>query len=430
MSDSFDMSLEALQARVQLAARRLADQATERTAARIQAEERDDGAPPPTDRSPARALLPDAVQLKIHNMDNQDPTVNPLHFLEAPPDRPDGQRFDDLSLLDHGVAAPTRPASPAQQVQANDEAAEQKRSRIEREQAEAALDAKLRAMEVGELYDWKRAAVIPPVLLTAEQITAMVNLMMRILSFGLLKRANTFADIRAAKESLGARAAEELQRRKRSPASVADRLKLLSIETAATKQRERLLGARASSFWAVSPAAAARIFVERARAPNIPAHRAEIQKLGDRTSERSDEIAKIEAEIPVGVAGFLVSRKEAVQLARAKLERLKAQNKADDERRTKFALALEVMIDEFEARFAAEVLAEQARVVAERAATKAEIDQLGLELRVRLPEERHRLNDRGAVERPRESSSFDLSGDDVDQEAERARLRRLLGKGG
>ena len=314
--------------------------------------------------------------------------------------------------------------------------------RAEREAAEAELDLKLRKLEVAALYDLKKFQVAP-ILLTAEQIAAFVNLVVRIATFGVVKRANVFAESRLAQKNLAARADQEIQRRKRTPTRVVDRLKILAIQEAAAQDRQLKLSARASNNWAIPPLAEARVTTERRRdaaatragVKTIFSARADLAAAQAKEVACAEQVTAAEAAVPVGFAGVLASASSVTRAARARLADLREQQAKDQHRRERTATALEEMIDSFEAKFAAEIQAEKEQIEASRAATAEEISQLQIELRTTIPLERKALaagRDDAELElrHPGRQSDADHPPVDADADAERERLRLLAGKGG
>ena len=356
-----------------------------------------------------------------------------------PPTEADAARAQAAAGLD-----PLNFLAPVKQTPTELDDAPLDPGRAEREAVEAELDLKLRKLEVAALYDLKSFQVAP-VLLTMEQVTAMVNLMIRILSFGFLKKNNVFAESRAAKENLAERAEQEIQRRKRMPARVVDRLKMLAIQESAVEDRRLKLSARASTHWAFSPAAAARETTERRRdaaatragIKTIVSARAELASAEKKEAARAEQVTAAEAEVPVGFAGVLMSAGTAARAARARLAELRERQAKDQRRRELAALALEEMLDSFESNFAEELRAEQEQIEASRAATAKEISQLQIELRTTIRLERKTIaagRDDVELEPSHHRYQADTdqlpTGIDEAAEEERARLRRLAGKGG
>ncbi|MES2992642.1 MAG: relaxase/mobilization nuclease domain-containing protein [Pseudomonadota bacterium] len=363
--------------------------------------------------APARALTPAAAQIEQQRLNDLEAiATDPLAFLQPPPPvRPVGVPHDDAAL-----GAPSV-----------------EHHRAEREAAEHELDLQLRRMEVGQLYDLK-SYEISPLLLTAEQLTALVNLMLKIMSLGLVKRSNVFAEARAAQENLADRAEQELARRKRTPASVAEKVKALGVEEKALATRKLQLSAR-TSIYTQSPArASARALVERRHdaaaaartgAPTIAARREALAAVAESVRVQAAEIT--EAELAARAApgagrgsltGLMQSMSSNSKAARARLAALREQQVRDEQRRERAALALEMMLDAFERDFAAEIEAEQERIEAERKATRQEIERLELELRTRMPEERRALERGQLVDQLRHVGAEEAGSSAPDTEVE------------
>lgn len=342
------------------------------------------------------------------------------------------------------AAGPLDFLAPVEQAPAELDDALLDPGRAEREAAEAELDLKLRKLEVAALYDLKSFQVAP-IWLTAEQITALVNLVVKIATFGVVKRANVFAESRLAQKNLAARADQEIQRRKRTPTRVVERLKILAIQEAAAKDRQLKLSARASNNWAIPPLQEARVTTERRRdaaatragVKTIFSARADLAAAQAKEVARAEQVTAAEAAVPLGFAGVLSSASTVTRSARARLAELREQQAKDQHRRERTAAALEEMIDSFEAKFAAEIQAEKEQIEASRAAAAEEISRLQIELRTTIPLERKTIaagRDDAELELGHPGRQTDADHPpvdaDADSDAERERLRLLAGKGG
>ena len=366
---------------------------------------------------PARALPPvEADAARAQAAAGPDP----LDFLT--PVEPAPATHDDASL-----AAARR-----------DEDVADLQARSAREAAELELDAELRRLDVSGLYDLKKCHRLPPIVLTIEQIVAIVNLMVRILTLGLIKRQNILTDDRLAREALAQRAEAELQRRKRTPVGLAAKKAALDDQLATIRARKSQLESRAkragSSLDEGAIGRAAREKVEdrndiaaaMAGRPTISDTREALHKLDARVEELEEErgAAEAQAHVPSGLAGALVSATSSrVRAARERLAAIKLQHDRDSKRRAAMARALQDLIDLFEREFAARILEEAAAIREERRATAEEIEKLGLELR-ELPA--HLVAE---ADRPSEPADDAEDEAEAERERERERIRRLLAKG-
>ena len=180
---------------------------------------------------PARALPPAAIdQAKEAAMtDTTLDFLNP-HPQPRPADVPlDDTRLLPLSTTDEAVARHKKKLKTEQEDR-------------DRDQALLELQTSVRNLSVKELLDLK--SNVPPFVLTAATIERLINLMVRLLSLGLVKRVDNLSDALAARQQLQQFAEGELDRRRRSPATVARRKEALDEYAAEVEWRSKALNTR------------------------------------------------------------------------------------------------------------------------------------------------------------------------------------------
>ena len=358
-----------------------------------------------TSRTDTRALAPSAARAAVVEMST--PTAgDPLAFLAtAPAPRLAGQPLDDAALV-------SQPAEAEAEVDADTARAARE---AERDQAEATLDRELRRMSVAALLDVKSAGNVEPVELQVERLLALLSLMLRILSFGLVKKSNALQDARVVRQALADRASDELQRRKRTPNTVAERLRAIDVEATALGGRRDEIHARAVKRQVAgdTPATVARARVqraydaERARAglPTLAARRQLVDTLTTETATLEGERAQAEADIPRGF-GAALGGMVMVDGSRHRLqERLRdVQRKLDmaQARRKRFAAELDLLLAEFERRVREQIEGEIQAVKASLDAERLEVEQIEIELRTTIPLERRAAERNGVADRMRD----------------------------
>lgn len=378
-----------LRERAQAQAEQVAGAARERAEHRVAA--RLDKQPQPVSQ-PARAMLPGTIdQAKEATM-----TDTTLDFLNPPPP----PRPDDVPLDDAGLVPTTLTGSAA-----NGEAQARHKKKLEvmqedrdraRDQAELDMLAALKRLSVKELLDLR--STVSPLVMSLASIEALINLMIRLFTLGLVKRVNTLGDALAARAELAERAEKELGRRRRSPATVADRIAALNEYAEAVEGRGKMLVDRHSLRTMPDAHAGAR----RARAADDL--RARVRAAFDRKrvaaalptieQRQAEHNAAREAHrraraendlVPAGFTGLLITKTQRDAGVAAKAAAVLALRQAAERRETAKA-QLQMLIDEVEA-----VALEHEQQAAEQAvaAEKAEAlerDALARELRA-LPEQ-------------------------------------------
>ena len=168
---------------------------------------------------------------------------DPLEFL-APAELAPTVR-DDAPL----VAAPAASQMPTATQAERDAWADATRKRDERDRIDQdqELQAELRALSVHQLLDL-RSSRVDELFLTAALLQKLLNLMFKVLSkvlsISLVRREDSIFNALAARRKLAELADAELERRKRSPASAADRRAALSEHQAALQERDKVLADR------------------------------------------------------------------------------------------------------------------------------------------------------------------------------------------
>lgn len=225
-----------------LAARVVVDAADRRAVELVAA--RLDKQPEPAVPHPARALPPSAAnRAKEAAIIMTDDTLAFLNLnLNPPPKpRPDGLPLDDAELRAPVPAVASATRSPSTSSPAEDAA--ERRRRHDEEVAVFDMQAALRKLTIAQLLDLR--STVPPFLLSAAALERLVNLMIRLLSCGLVNRVNSLSDALSARHRLREYGEAELAQRRKSPASAADRLTALSEYQSAVQARDGMLGDRA-----------------------------------------------------------------------------------------------------------------------------------------------------------------------------------------
>ena len=225
-----------------LAARVVVDAADRRAVELVAA--RLDKQPEPAVPHSARALPPAAIdQAKEASIIMNDDTLAFLNLNPSPSPRPDGQPLDDAELRAPVPAVAVAPATRSPSTSTPAEDAAERRRRHDEEVAVFDMQAALRKLTIAQLLDLR--STVPPFLLSAAALEKLLNLMIRLLSCGLVKRVNSLSDALSARRRLQGYGEAELAQRRKSPASAADRLTALSEYQSAVQERDNLLEDRA-----------------------------------------------------------------------------------------------------------------------------------------------------------------------------------------
>ena len=385
MTVPFDMSPEALRARAKRAVGDLRDRATDAVASRLAKQ-------PAQVLQQARALTPEASSKAKEAITMNDD----LAFLNSPPP----PHPADVPLHDAGLV-PTLTGSVA--AGGETQARYKKKLEVEqegrdRDQAELELIAEIKRMSVRQLLDLKSSANVPPFFLSAAAIEKLVNLLIRLATLGLVRRVDTFAAALAARDKLRAYAEAELDARRRSPATVADRKKALAEYAESVQERGKMLGDRHSLRTMPDAHAGAR----RARAADDLRTRVRAEFDRKRATKGAATIEQRQVEysaareahrraraendlVPAGLTGLLITKSQRDASTAAKAAAVLALKDAA-QRRKAAQEQLQLLFDEVEA-----AAIEHEQQVAEQAAAveKAEAherDALARELRA-LPEQ-------------------------------------------
>ena len=379
------------------------------------------GARPEPVPQPPRTLLPAAIALAKEAIMTNDP----LDFLSSPlpPAAPSLVPFAPV-LVSEAAAGDLTALELAK-----------------RDEAELEFLRSLRAMSILQLLDLRKLDV-PPLVLTAEAIENMVNLVLKLLTFGLVRRAGSIESAVSARRRLQELAEGELARRRRAPQSQSGKREALAKHVAALKKREVGLVERASNRTMPDARAAERAAARRVKLfkeneagfdrlqvsrelPTIAARRATLA-----AAARAAKL--IEDEVPVAMGMVMMPKAKAKALA-ARADHA-ARLLAAAARRQAAAAALQLFLDQVEdavaariAEDAAEVAAVAARELEEKKLIEQELKDLGPDLvALRAGADRERIGDaaRGFIEAEAARDESDLG-----LEAERAALRRALGKG-
>ncbi len=384
---------------------------------------------------PARALSPEAItQAKEAAMND-----TALDFLNVPPP----PRPADVPVDDTGPVPSFAALSTEAEVE-HKKTLETAREDRERDQAMLDMQAEIRSMSVKALLDLK--SNVPPFVLTAAMIERLISLMVRLLTLGLVKRVDNLSDALAARQQLQQLAAVELDRRRRSLATVADRKEALRGYSEEVEWRSRALNKRQSDQSAAA--------IHRDRAAEAAVLRSQLEAGLDRrqVARGHDTIKTRRAEhqaamlahraardahlVPAGFAGLLITKAQRDASVAAKTAAtLTLKNAA--QRREATRLQLQLLLDEVEAAAIEHERQAAERVAAIKKAEAREADALARELHS-LPEQmrevgaaaqRERVGQRAAelvadADRPRTQAELES------EEAERLLRQRDLANRG
>jgi hypothetical protein len=267
--------------------------------------------------------------------------------------------LDDAPLVVVGLASQPQ-ADP-------DEEAEMARARAavaNRNEADEELSRELRALNAKQLQELRNTSKRPldELVITAVLIEKLLALAARILSFGMWKTSTPMADALRSRERVAEAADDEINRRHRTPHTVADRMKFLKEHKAALDSRRIQLDARQTmlDLSKYQPAPEHPRVTEMKR--KLPQHEARLEKVNSEEPSRVSRLMK--------TAVFLAWQK---RLARAEELREMTRQQVDD------------LIVEIQAAAAAQK-AENAEAAA--AANKVFVDEaevIKIELRDRVP---------------------------------------------
>ena len=349
---------------------------------------------------------------------------------------------DKLNFLNPAAPLP-RPADVPLALD-DDEDDDVRRRRLEREEADRELEAELRKLSVAELLDL-RSSKVDDLYITAALLQKLVNLMLRILSLGLVNRSDTLSNALAARRQIGERAEAELARRRRSPESASGRLAALAGHQAALQERDQRLAGRHESRRLASLDLGETERAKQARQARLKQLEAGFDRLQASrgldtvTKRRADrdavqaELRAAQDDVPVGFGLLMLPARRQV-IAEANAARAKRLASA-----MKQAKAMQAALQEFMDQILAELHREQDAATEKRAAAirneQIERDALLRELRD-LPGQL--LSAKAEVNRERVGAAAIGIVTDADKsptmthidEEERARLRRLAAKGG
>ena len=384
LSSSLELR-ERAQLQIEQVARVARGRAEQRVAARLDKQSK-------SVSQPARAFALEA----IHEAKEAITMDDTFDFLNPPPlPRPAGVPLDDAGLV------PTLTGSAA----AGGEAQARHRKKLEveqegrdRDQAELELIAEVKRLSVRQLLDLQSSADVPPFFLSAAAIEKLINLLIRLATLGLVRRVDTFAAPLAARDKLRAYAEAELNARRRSPATVADRKKALSEYAEAVQERGEMLVDRRS----LRTMPDAHAGVRRARAAGDLRARVRAEFDRKRATDGAPTIEQRQAEynatreahrraraendlVPAGLTGLLITKSQRDASTAAKAAAVLALKDAAGRRETT-RHQLQLLLDEVEA---AAVEHEQQAAEQAAAVEKAEArerDDIARELRA-LPEQ-------------------------------------------
>ena len=419
-----------LRGRAHAQAEQVAEAARERAEQRVAA--RLDKQPEPV-HPPARALPLAAIHEAKEAATAMNDTT--LDFLNPPP----SPRPADVPLDDAGLT-PLASGEAANAAGQHKKKLKTEQEDRDRDQAMLEMQTEIRKLSVKELLDLK--SHVPPFVLTAAMIERLISLMIRLLTLGLVKRVDNLSDALAARQQLQQLAEAELDRRRRLPATVADRKEALREYGAAVEWRSKALNERRTLRSMPDPRAdehrARRATDLRQRIEDAFDQRraaASLETIKTRRAAHDDaraEHRRVRAEndkVPGGFAGLLITRVQRDAAAAAKVAAALLLKSAA-ERREAAKEQLQLLLDEIEQ---AAVVHEQHAAEEAAAAEKAEARErelLAKELRS-LPDQlreigaavqRERVGQRAAelvadADRPRTLAEVEA--------AEAERLRRI-----
>ena len=380
--------------------------------------------------SQARALSPGATaQAKEATMNVNDP----FDFLTPPPPPP----------IYGGLAA---------RAEEDDDA----RRRRQRDELDLEIQADLRKLSVRELLDLQNPK-IPDFFLSAAALQALLNMILRWLSLGVIRKENTLSNALDAREHLTKIAGAELARRRRTPGGAKERRDALAERQALLQKRNEALDDKGSERLQIAQDLHGAAHRRQARAQRRKELEAGFDRLQvsrglatikKRRAERDAAVTEHRAArdgVPVAMGMLMVpARRAARQIENAaRAKRLAA------------AVARRAAAQAALAEFMDQILEEQRREEEEKAASieiamaseKKEHEAISRELR-ELPDQVLAANAEAAAEAKSAAAAAVAARDEVSQqpavraqggeaedaegvnEAERARLRRLAGKGG
>ena len=426
----FDQNDQAADA-ARVAARVVVDAADRNAAERVAA--RLDKQPQPAPVSqPARALTPEASS-KAKEAVMTDTTLDFLN--PPPPPRPSGMPLDDTGLSMPSAASADGEARHKKKLKTEQE-------ERDRDQAELAMLAEVRKLSVKQLLDLR--SNVPPFVLSVAAIERLVNLMIRLLSLFFVKRVDKLSDALAARQRLQELAADELDRRRRSPRTVAERKAALDEYHGAVKERSLALGNRQSVRKNAEP--------YRDRTAEAVTLRAQFEDALERrqAARGHDTIAARRAAyhaaalaqraardlVPAGLAGLLITRAARDAAAAAKAAAAVSLKQAA-ERRAAAKQQLQLLLDEVEADAIAHQQETEEKAAAIKKAETVEVDALARELRA-LPDELRQVgtaaervrHQQHAVELVAEFNRPKTAAELAAAEAERLRLLALTNRRG
>ena len=444
----FDMS-PALQARAQAQAGHVAEAARGRAEEQVTARlnRQPQPAQPVPQHQQARALTPGA----IHKAKEAAAIMNDdkLDFLHVPPP----PRPIDVPIDDAGLAVQAAPPTAgcgggdaAEEVNAR-----ARTRRLQEDDERARLSAEMRRLNSAQLIELRNVSRRPldEAIIMAALLEKLLALALRLLSFCGYRRTTPIADLLASKQAIGKAAEDEISRRRRSPATAAERLRGLADHEKALKARQLELGAQEtaadlSQLYAPTPtqsSAAGRLRdlataeFDRAQSfeqkPTTTELQAEIDKLdGEIDSFESQQapVAGLLSKVKFGSAAARARARAAAEheAARGNLRRARQRRERAAERLAQFFDAIERVVAQQQAKKDAKA-AEAGAILADEA------EALKIEICDRVPEWRAVIEAAANRERiagvDREVDKDAAEGVD-EAEAERARLRRLAGKGG
>ena len=363
-----------------------------------------------------------------------------LAFLNPSPPRPPGAPLDDAGL-----------AARADE----DEATRRQR---ERDALDLEIQSDLRKCSVRELLDLQSPKV-PDFFLSAAAFQALLNMIIRWLSMGAIRKENTLANALEARRHLTKIAGAELDRRRRTPGGARERRDALAERQAALQKRNEALDEKGGARLQIAqdPRGAEHRHQARAR------RRVELEAGFDRlqVSRNLATIKQRRAEHDAAVAAHRAARNDVpvamgMLMVPARRAVLQIENAARAKRlaaaaamRAAALAALTEFLDQIEAEQQREEEEKAGALEAAAAAERQERDAISRELR-ELPDQVLAANAEAAAEAKsaRLAAAAVAERDEVSQqpavraqgveaedaegvnEAERARLRRLAGKGG
>lgn len=289
---------------------------------------------------------------------------DPLSFLV--PAEPVPGVLDDAPLV---AAGP--PSAQAPDPQEAEEMARARAALHARNEADTELDKELRGLTAKQLIELRNASKRPldELVITAALIEKLLALAARILSFGFWKTSTPMADALSSRQRVAAAADDEINRRHRTPHTVADRMKFLKEHTAALTSRRIQIDAHQT-------AAALAKFQPAPEHPRVTKMRAELLQHEARVEKISNDEPGVMAKLRKSAA-FLRWQKDAV---RAK------------ELRAITAAALDKLVDEIQESVRAREAENAAAVAAANKVLLDETEAIKIELRDRVPSMQKQLD--------------------------------------